>query len=196
MPFFGGGGGDPGAASKQQGTDNAYASTFGSNAGGAWNALFPTLTQNATNPQGFSAEEKATMNTASSQSLGGSVAGAVGQGTLAGERTKNPGAFGASLDAASKHAGETASHNALGVEEASSNLAHAKQQQALTELGGLYGTNVNGLNDMLKNANEALGIYEGAKEHQSSVMGNLSQLGQFGAGVAKTIANPGGFANQ
>lgn len=175
MPFFGGGS-DPGTAQSQLGKANSDASTFGSRAGSAWNALFPTLMGDATNPQGLSATEKANMNTASSQSLGGGVASAVGQGNLAAERTKNPGAFGAALDSASKHAGETASKNALGVEEASSNLAHQKQQAALTELGSLYGTNVKGLGEMMDAANGALGIYEKAKGDQKGVLDRVMQV--------------------
>lgn len=192
MPFFSGGS-DPGAAKTQLGTDNSNGATFGSRAGGAWNALFPQLMQDATNPQGFNPTEKADMLTASNQSLGGGVASAVGQGALTAERTKNPGAFGSALDSASKHAGETASHNALGVEEASSNLAHEKQQRALTELGGLYGTNVKGLGEMMDAANQALGIYEGAKEKEGSILGDMMQLAQFGGQVAGDVTGAKGM---
>jgi hypothetical protein len=192
MPFFSGGS-DPGAAKAQMGKENAYASTFGSNSGSSWNALFPTLTKDITNPEGLSAKEKADMNTASSQSTGGSVAGAVGQGGLMGERTKNPGALGTALDSASKHAGETNSKNALGVEVASSNLAHEKQQSALAEMGNLYGTNVKGLGEMLDAANNALGTYESAKENQGSILGNMSQLAGFGGSLIKDASGVKGL---
>lgn len=175
MPFFGGGS-DPGAAKGQVGTDNSYASTFGNNAAGSWNALFPTLVQNATDPTGLSASEKANMNTASSQATGGSVAGAVGQGTSMAARTKNPGAYGAALDASSKHASETQSKNALGVEMESSNLAHQKQQTALSELGSLYGTNVKGLGEMLDAANTAMGTYEAALKNQKGGFDRFMQV--------------------
>jgi hypothetical protein len=189
MPFFSGGA-DPGAAKAQMGLENQYGAEFAGRGGGAWNALFPSLVKNALNPEGLSPTEKARMNTASSQSLGGAVASAVGQGGLMAERTKNPGAYGSALDAASKHAGETASKNALGIEEFSTNLAHEKQQRALSELGSLYGTNVRGLSDMLAAANKSLDIYEDAKTKEGSILGDLTQLADFGKKIGGKFALP------
>jgi hypothetical protein len=192
MPFFSGGS-DPGTAQRQLGTDNAAASTFGNQAGSSWNALFPSLQQNAMNPQGLSPQEKATMNTASSQSLGGSQAGAVGQGNLMAGRTHNPASAGAALDASAQKAGAQQSQNALGVEEFSTNLAQQKQQTALKELGSLFGTNVQGLNEALSNANNALGTYEKAKASQGSVMGDLTQLANLGGAVAGDVTGVSGM---
>lgn len=190
MPVFAGGS-DVGTAKNQLGKENAAGADFGSRAGGAWNALFPTLVGDATNPQGLSATEKANDLTASNQSIGGGVASAVGMGNLAAERTKNPGAFGAALDASAKHGMETASKNALGVEMASSNMAHEKQQRAIAELGALYGTNVKGLSEMMDNANKALDIYEGAKTKESSIMGDLMQVAQVGGAIEGDITGAG-----
>lgn len=186
MPFFSGGS-DVGAAKSQLGTANAAAGDFGSRGGAAWNALFPALNQEVNNPQGLSPQEKATMNTASSQSLGGSQAGAVGQGNLMAGRTHNPASAGAALDASAGGAQRQQSQNALGVEEFSTNLAQQKQQTALKELGALYGTNTQGLNEALSNANTALGTYEKAKASQGSFLGDLTQLADFGGAVAGDV---------
>jgi hypothetical protein len=181
-----------GLAKGQLNKANVNADVFGGRAGGAWDAMFPTLLEDATNPQGLSPQEKATMNTASSQSLGGSVAGAVGQGSLLAARTKNPGSATAALDASSKHAGETASKNALGVEEFSTNLAHQKQVNALRELGSLYGTNTEGLSKMLDAANQSLGIYNDAEKRSGSVMGDLTSIANLGDQVAGDITGIAG----
>jgi len=179
MPFFGGGS-DPGAARKQLGIDNNYAGDFSGRGTSSWDTLFPALQSDITNPQGFSPTEKAAMNTAAEQSLGGSMAGAVGQGALMAGRTRNPGSMGAALDASAHGAQRAQSQAALGVEEASANLAQEKQQAALKELGSLYGMNVSGLNDMLGQANTSLGTYEKAKSSEGSILGDLAQIGNIG----------------
>jgi hypothetical protein len=193
MGFFSADDSTMGKASAQLNKANANADVFGSRGGSAWDTLFPTLLQDATNPQGLSPQQKATMNTASSQSLGGSVAGATGQGALMAARTKNPGSATAALDASSKHAGETASHNALGVEEFSTNLAHQKQQNALRELGSLYGTNTGALSSMLDAANQALGIFNDAEKRSGSVLGDISQLANVGASIAGDVTGVAGM---
>ena len=132
------------------------------------------------------------MNTAFSQSLGGSVAGAIGQGSLLAGRTHNPGSATAALDASAKHAGETLSRNALGVQELSTNIAHQKQQNALRELGSLYG-NTEGLSKMLDAANQSLGIFNDAEKRSGSVLGDIGKLADVGASVAGDVTGIGGM---
>lgn len=184
MPFFGGGS-DPGTALKQLNTENAYSAPLSDRGTSAWNTAFPILEGEAVNPQGYTPAQKTSMNTATQQSLGGSVAGAVGQGNLTAGRTRNPGSLGAALDASAMGGMKRGSTAALGVEEQSANLAQEKQQNALKELGSLYGTNVEGLGKMMANANQALSQYETAKEHEGSVMGDLGQIAKVGGEFAK-----------
>jgi hypothetical protein len=108
-------------------------------------------------------------------------------------RTRNPGSATAALDASSKHASETGSRNALGVEELSTNIAHQKQQSALRELGSLYGTNTEGLSKMLDAANQSLGIFNDAEKRSGSVLGDIGQLANVGASIAGDVTGVAGM---
>jgi len=196
MPFFGGGS-DPGTALKQVNTENAYGSTEAGRGTSSWNALFPALEQNVYNPQGYTPGQKTSINTATQQELGGATAGAVGQGNLMAGRTRNPASAAAALEGSALGGMRRGSQAAMGVEEQSANLAQEKQQNALKELGSLYGTNVEGLSKMMANANQALSQYESAKEHEGSVMGDLGQIANVGKNFASAMyGSKGGFLNQ
>lgn len=163
----------------------------------SWNAMFPTLQQNATAPEGLNPGQMAKMNTANQQATGGSNAGLVGQGALDAGRTRNPGSMAAGLAQAARTAGANESKNALGIQEYSNNLAQQKQQAALGELGKLYGTNVGGLNEMLGNQNKSVSEITAADQ---AVMGNImggvkmaAGMGMGGAGMAGM--GPGGGAS-
>jgi hypothetical protein len=148
-----------GAAKAAMTTNNTAtnnAGTFSNRGGQAWSAAFPELAHQANNPTGFSDQQLANMNTANSQSVGGGQAAAVGQGNLMAGRTRNAGGFGAALDQSAQNAGKQLSQNAVGIQNANAELAQNKQQNALRELGSLYGTNTQGLNDMLGQSNAAI----------------------------------------
>lgn len=129
---------------------------YGGLAGNTWSTLFPTLRQNLTNPQGFGKDLNA-INTANQQSIGGSVAGAVGQGNLQAARTGNAGGFAPALDEAARSGARQMSQNALGVQEQNAYLKNQQQQQAINALGNLYGENTNATLRALGLGNEALG---------------------------------------
>lgn len=147
-----------------KGSSNAQ-STYGSsmngagmtqgNAQSAWNGMAPTLLSQASNPTGMTTQQLANENTANNQSTGGSMATAVGRGNLEAGRTHNAGGFGAAIDEAARTAGRTQAAGALNIQNENAKMAQQKQQGALSELGSLYGTNVNGMGEMLKNANQA-----------------------------------------
>jgi hypothetical protein len=155
------------------GTANQNAGTFSGNANSAWNAAFPQLQTNATNPTGYTQGQLASMNTANSQSVGGGQAAAVGQGNLMAGRTRNTGAFGAALDASARNAGKQLSQNAVGIQTQNAQLAQQKQQDALHQLGQLYGQNVSGLNDMLNASNNAIGQATNADNSTDSLYENI-----------------------
>lgn len=178
------------AAIGNVGTANSNANQFSGRGTSAWNAAFPELQQNATNPTGFSNQQLANMNTANSQSVGGGQAAAMGQGNLMAGRTRNTGGFGAALDESARGAGRQLSQNAVGIQNANAQLAQQKQQSALSELGGLYGQNVQGLNDMLGQSNNAIGQWTNADNStQNALMqdaGMALKIGTtpFGGGQA------------
>lgn len=101
--------------------------------------LTPTLESDIANPKGYTPQQLAYMNTASQQSLGGSVAGAVGEGNLEAARTRNAGGFQGSSASATRAAQRQLSTNALSVQQAQADLQQRQRQQAIQSLMALYG---------------------------------------------------------
>lgn len=121
----------------------------------AYNTVNPIYSAMATAPQGFTPTQKANMLTASSQSGGGGVASAVGQGGLYAARTGQAGGATAALDDAARSAGVTNSSNALNVQNESDQLATQNQRIGLSGLNGIYNdANSTATND-LNTANSA-----------------------------------------
>lgn len=104
----------------------------------ALDTINPIYSKLATGTQGYTPQQKADQLTASSQSLGGGVAGAVGQGGLLAARTGNAGGATAALDDASRSAGATESGNALDIQNQSDQLASQNQRIGLSGLNSIY----------------------------------------------------------
>jgi hypothetical protein len=144
-----------GQAEQTFGTASGDSSTLGGRASAINNGMMPTLLNDAAGKGGLTPGQMATMNTASQQSVGGSNSGIAGQAGLTGGRTGNPGSMVNAIGSADRGNARNLSNDALKTQEYSTNLAQQKQQAAMGELGKLYGTNVQGMGDMLKNANQA-----------------------------------------
>lgn len=112
--------------------------TASGQSGNAFNVANPIYTRMATNPTGYTPQQKADMLTASADSLGGSNASAVGQGALLAARTNNAGGYQGAVDDAFRNAQQQQSENALGVENKSALLAREQQEQGLAGLSGEY----------------------------------------------------------
>lgn len=178
-------------------SSTADANNFQAKGDQTYNAMFPQLQSNATNPTGYSQGDLAKMNTANSQSAGGATAGLTGEANLMAGRTRNPGSMGAGLAEAARTSGRNENQTALKIQEANSNLAQQKQQAALGQLGNLYGQNVSGLNDMMGNANKATSNITAADQAvaQDVISGAkaAASIGMGGAGLAGM--GPGGGAS-
>lgn len=120
-----------------------------------YSSLLPILSNEATNPQGFAPKDLAAMNTASQQSVGGSTAGAVGEGNLAAARTRNAGAYAPALDEAARQGGRQLSENALGTQTKNALLKESQRQAGIGGLGTLYGQNSNEMLNALGIGNNA-----------------------------------------
>ena len=195
-------------AKDQLNQQNQYAAGANTTAGNIYNTLFPQLQQNLTNPtannpelasagtqfqneinnpiglpstSGYSTADKNAMTTASNQSLGGAVAGAVGQGNQTAARTRNAGGYATALDDAVRNAGRTQSQNALGVQEKSADLSAQQQAQDAQ----LRSQNVNaGLTGLENNANSISNIENSAMSGMEGLYGqNINELlGMMGMG--------------
>ena len=163
-----------------------------------YNTMFPTLRNELINPQGFGSDMNA-INTANQQSIGGSVAGAVGQGNLMAARTGNAGGFAPALDEAARSGARQLSQNAVGTQEANAYLKQQQREQATQALGNIYGENTNatlralGLgNDALQTSNQALGI-AGNQKSFGSILGD-SLANALGNSLGNVSASVGGFS--
>ena len=109
-----------------------------SDSGSAFGAANPVLTRMATDPMGYTQQQKSDMLTAGGQSIGGSTAGVVGQGNLTAARTNNIGGQSMALDAAARAGDQQSSVNALGVLNQDAELKQKQQQFGLQGLQGEY----------------------------------------------------------
>jgi hypothetical protein len=155
------------------------------NASSLYNSLFPQFSAEATNPQGFGAKDLAAMNTAAQQSVGGSTAGAVGQGSLRAARTRNSGGADVALDSAVRSGQQTLSQDALGIKGENALLKQQQQQAGLQGLSSLYGTNQSGMLSALGLGNQA--TQAGTQAGQSGWFQNLIA----GMNAASAGANAG-----
>ena len=123
------------------GTGQSIAQTGIKNTDSLYGTLSPTLSTMATNPQGINPADMAKIQTSNMQTAGGANSGAVGQGSLLSARTKNAG----TADAAIAKSGEAASQNLskanLSAQNENVGLKQKQQEEGLSGLNSLYGTN-------------------------------------------------------
>lgn len=124
--------------------------------GGLSSFLTPQLESEANNPQGYSPQQLAYMNTASQQSLGGSTAGITGQANLQAARTRNAGGFQGAIGSGSRVAQKDLSQNAMGIQAQQADLQQKQRQQALNSLQSLYGTDISGSLGFLNASDQAI----------------------------------------
>jgi hypothetical protein len=119
---------------------NALANSAGAvkQADSAYNTVNPIYSKLAAGTTGYSPQQKADELTASSQSLGGGVSAAVGQGGLDAARTGNAGGSAAALDDAAHNAATVQSGNALDVQNRSNDLATQNQRVGLAGESSIY----------------------------------------------------------
>jgi hypothetical protein len=153
--------------------------TNSNNAAGALNTINPIYSSMATNPQGLTPIQKANALTASSQSAGGGVASAVGQGGLLAARTGNAGGATAALDDAARSADVTNSKNALDVQNQSDQLATQNQRIGLAGLNGIYDESNNQANASLNTATNVQPNF-----WQKLALQGVQSAGQVGAAAA------------
>jgi len=171
-------------------TAGATAGSYGQTAGQIGGTVIPTLTQEATNPQGYTPTQANNQLVAGEQGEGGATSGVTGQAGLNAARTRNTGNLSAVLDAAQQHKGQQLSQNALGVQNQSADLAQQKQQTALKSLGGLYGVDVGAqLKSMgLQTEDENAAVTAGNSGWLQNAEGIGSTLGKMGQGAGSVLS--------
>jgi len=156
-----------------------------SNAQSGYNFLNPQLQQEAVNPQGYTPQQLAYMNTASQQSLGGGTAATTGGANLAAARTRNAGGFQGAVGNANQATQRQASQNALGIQSQQANQQQTQRQSALSALQGLYGTNLGASNNYLNTSNTALNAENNApnfwQQYLFTAMSNANKAASAGS---------------
>jgi hypothetical protein len=162
------------------GTENKMAAGSNANATDIYSKLMPQYQAEATNPQGYSAGDLAAANTAGGQAVGGSVAGAVGQGNLTAARTRNAGGFAPALDAAAQSGMKQSSDNALGVQMANANMKQQNQQAGLAGEANLYGQNSGNALSAMGLSNNSLNAATGAAQQtQGTINAGINTAGKL-----------------
>jgi len=132
--------------------------------------LTPTLEAEANNPQGYTPQQMAYMNTASQQSLGGSTAGVTGQANLTAARTRNAGGFQGAIGSGSRAGARQLSQNALGIQTQQAQLQQQQRQQALQALQSLYGVDESTALGYLNSSNSALNMENASHPNQQGLL--------------------------
>jgi hypothetical protein len=158
-----------------------------------YQSLFPQFEGEATNPQGLGPSGVASLNTAAQQSVGGSTAGAVGEGNLTAARTRNSGGLDKALDASVRSGQQTLSEDALNVQNENEMLKQQQQQSGLQGLSGLYGTNESAMLSALGLGNNSIntGVNAGNSGWFQNMLGGINALSNGGKAAASLGYQPG-----
>jgi hypothetical protein len=177
-------------ANKQLLSNSGVAQSKSNDLSGAASSIATPLTADlqgeATNPQGYTPQQLAYINTASQQSLGGSTGAVTGTADLDAARTRNAGGFQGAIGSGSRSAERQLSQNAVGIQGDQAKLQQAQRQQALSSLQSLYGVDEATALSYLNSSNSSLGA-EDANSGANSMLGKLltSSIGAAGqAGAA------------
>jgi hypothetical protein len=151
--------------------------------------LTPQLEAEASNPEGYTPQQMAYMNTASQQSLGGGVAATTGEANLTAARTRNAGGFAGAVGTADRAAQKQLSQNSLGIQKSQADLQQQQRQQALQSLQSLYGVDEATALGYLNSSNSALngenvGSNNVANNTKSWATLGLNELGQSNPAAA------------
>lgn len=131
-----------GAAQSAASTAAKTGGQYGEQATDIGSTLVPQLKRDVTNAPGLTPEQRNTELVAGEQGLGGATSGLVGETNLRGARSRNIGESSGILDELQREKMRQSSQVGLGVEKENIALQQAQRAQALKQLEGLYGTDV------------------------------------------------------
>lgn len=132
-----------GAAQSAAGTAAQTAGQYGKQASDIGSMLTPTLEADIRNPQGFSPSTTNAMLGMGLGAAGGAASGIVGQAGLEAARSRNVGAATGVLDEAQREKMRTSAGVGLDVATKNAELQQQQRAQALQQLQGMYGEDVN-----------------------------------------------------
>jgi hypothetical protein len=139
------------------GTAQSTSNTLSTKAAHDYDFLDPVLKGDVTNPQGYTPQQLAYINTAAQQSTGGGTSAVTGEANLEAARTRNAGGFQGAIGTGSRNAMKENSENALKVQAMQADLQQTQRRDAMKALQDLYGTNNTDALGYLNSSNSALG---------------------------------------
>ena len=145
-----------------------------------YGTIEPILQREATNPWGFTPLEKSSMITSAGEALGGVNSGAGGEARLNSMRTRNASGFAPALAEAARAKGREMATTQQNINMADAQVARQRQQQALQQLQGLYGTDTT---NMLR----SMGIAD--QDLNTQLAANRQGWLQNTEGVIDTLSN-------
>lgn len=165
------------------GQGKAISTRAGDNASHLYDTLTPQLEAEASDPQGYGAEDLGAMNTAAQQSNGGAVSAVKGEAGLEANRTGNRGSLAAATAETVRNAMRTNSEEALNIQGENAKLKQAQQQAGIAGL------------EHEQDAQDAQEMGGLNSEDSSIGAGNQSVNAELAAGQSGWYQNFLGFVN-
>jgi hypothetical protein len=131
-----------GAAQSAAGTAAKTGAQYGEQATDIGSTLVPQLKRDVSNAPGFTPEQVNAQLVAGEQGLGGATSGLAGEAGLRAVRSRNVGSTAGTLDELAREKMRTSSGIGLSVANRQAELQQQQREQALKQLQGLYGTDV------------------------------------------------------
>lgn len=110
---------------------------YGADASNVNSQLFPFLTRELNNPQGFTQQEQGAQLGAAEAGAGGATAGLNTEANLASARNRNSGGFSGALDAAARQQGKNVAQASEGIAANNAQLKQTQQQDAARGLSSM-----------------------------------------------------------
>lgn len=131
-----------GAAQSAAGTAAKTGGQYGEEATDVGSVLVPQLKRDVNNAPGFTPQQVNAQLVAGEQGLGGATSSLAGEAGLRAARTRNVGSTAGTLDELAREKMRTSSGIGLTVANRQAELQQEQRAQALKQLQGLYGTDV------------------------------------------------------
>lgn len=159
-------------AQTQMGIDRAYAQGDSKSGAQDRSQLFPFLTNEVNNPQGYGASDISRMETAGGQSVSGSAGAATEGANLLASRTGNTAAVPGIIDATARSGMAQQSDNALNILNNNAMLKQKQQQAGAGGMESLYQTDTGNALKALGLGNEAINSWTNADNSTSNTIKN------------------------
>lgn len=175
-------------ALNQFGKEGHIADTLGARGRTDYNSVFPFLSNELTNPEGFGQTTVDKMLTQGGQAVSGATGAAKEAATLNASRTGNTAAVPGIIDATARNAMKQQSNNALDVNIKDAMLKEQQRQDAAKGISSLYGEDVGSALKAMGLQNESLNAGTNASNvADNMVFKGIDTFGNLGLKAAGMV---------